>query len=82
MSERRDSNRDDLAELLQAVGKRPAPSREDYEQVLAATTAVWQGKVRRHRRQRWSYGLAATLALAAIGTAALLLDIRPPNRVR
>ena len=64
--------RDSLAELIRAAGHRATPPREDYEQVLAAATGVWQRKVRGRQRRRWAYALAAGVSALAIGVTALI----------
>jgi ferric-dicitrate binding protein FerR (iron transport regulator) len=66
------SSRDALAEMLRAVGRRRAPPRDDYEQVLAAATQAWQRKLRSRQRRRWLLATAAALMTAAVGVATLL----------
>lgn len=65
-----------LARLLKTAGSREAPPREAYEQVLAAATGAWQDKVRRTRRRRWVYALAASVAVAAVVVG---LVVRQPD---
>ena len=74
MTERTDggtAERDVLAELIRAAGRRPAPRASDYERVLAASRAAWRAKLAA-RRRRWVYALAAGAAAAAVGLAAVL----------
>jgi len=52
-----------LAELIRQAGRRPEPPTEAYRQVLEATTAVWNGKVKGRRRVRFAFALAASLLL-------------------
>jgi ferric-dicitrate binding protein FerR (iron transport regulator) len=66
------SGQDALAALIRAAGKRPAPSAEDYERVLAASRGAWLAKVRSRQRRRWLYAAAASIAVVTIawfGTA-------------
>jgi ferric-dicitrate binding protein FerR (iron transport regulator) len=65
-----DSQRDPLAELVRAGGRRAVPPAEDYEYVLAAAGRSWQQAVRARRRRQWAGALAATLAVCAIGLTA------------
>lgn len=65
-----DTERDPLARIIRAAGRRPAPSKDDYRDVLAATHAAWQRKVSRRRRRRGAYyAIAATLVVVAVGVA-------------
>lgn len=72
--------RDVLGEIIQAAGRRPAPSAADYEEVLAVSRAAWQDKVHKTRRRRVSYALAASLA-AALVVAASNLVLRPQQAI-
>jgi ferric-dicitrate binding protein FerR (iron transport regulator) len=62
-------NRDSVAALIRTVGRRPAPPREDYERVLAASRAAWQRTVQRRRRRRFTYALAAGVAFVLLGAS-------------
>jgi ferric-dicitrate binding protein FerR (iron transport regulator) len=62
-----DLQRDPLAELVRAGGRRVLPPAEDYEFVLAAAAGSWQRAVRARRRRQWAGAIAATLAACAIG---------------
>jgi ferric-dicitrate binding protein FerR (iron transport regulator) len=73
--------RDALAELIRAAGRRPAPRAADYERVLAASRVAWQAKLRAHRRRYW-YALAAVLALVAVGLVSMLLQSPAPIAAR
>lgn len=73
-------DRDVLGEIIQAAGRRPLPSTADYEEVLAASRAAWQDKVRKTRRRRVSYALAASLA-AALVVATGNLVLRPQQAI-
>jgi hypothetical protein len=63
---------DKLAELLRAVGRRPEPPAEDRVRVFVASHAAWRQTVMARRRQRWSFALAAVVAVVAIGVVSLL----------
>ncbi len=72
--------RDVLGELIRAAGRRPTPPAEDYDRVLAASRDAWQRKIRSRRQRRWSYALAASVAILAIGVTALVqLDPLSPR---
>ena len=82
-------NDDRLAALIRSAGKRPEPRVADYERVLAASHAAWQGKVRARRMTRWLQALAASIVVAmavALGVwqmtppppAATLAELRGP----
>ncbi len=73
-NERQGSNADPLAEIVRAAGRRVAPPQEHYDQVYAATHAVWQRKLGQSR-QRYGYAIAAAIGLLAFGT--LLWQILP-----
>jgi ferric-dicitrate binding protein FerR (iron transport regulator) len=64
-------DRDSVAALIRAVGRRSAPPREDYERVLDASRAAWQRTVRQRARRRWTYALAAGVALVVLGIGVL-----------
>lgn len=70
------SPQDPLGEVIRAAGRRPAPPREHYETVLAASRAAWQQKVRARRKRRW-YALAACLGVMA-AAGALFQALQPP----
>jgi len=71
------TSRDLLGEVVNAVGRRPAPPREDYEYVLESAMAAWRRKVRSRRRRRWALAIAASAAIAAVGGATLLRWLPP-----
>lgn len=64
-------DRDSIAALIRTVGRRSAPPREDYERVLAASRDAWQRAVRQRTRRRWTYAIAAGLALVVLSAGAL-----------
>ena len=66
-----DPDRDSVAALIRAVGRRSAPPREDYERVLGASRAAWQRAVRQRARRRWTYALAAGVAFVVLGAGVL-----------
>jgi hypothetical protein len=76
----RDGNgKDDaLAALIRSAGKRPEPPPADYERVLAASRAAWQGKVRARRRTRWLQALAASIVVA-VAVALGVMQTTPPR---
>jgi hypothetical protein len=72
-------DRDSVADLIHAVGRRSVPPREDYERVLGASRIAWQQAVRQRARRRWIYALAAGVAFVALGAGVLrqLHESRP-----
>jgi ferric-dicitrate binding protein FerR (iron transport regulator) len=71
--------RDAVGELIRAVGRRSPPPRAHYEEVRAATYAVWRRKVRGRRAKRRVYALAASVLVAvAIGFA--FQELKPGER--
>ncbi len=66
------TDRDALGELIQAAGRRPTPSTEQYGQTFAAVHTAWQRKVRSTQRRQRIYAIAATFAAVAIGIGAVL----------
>jgi FecR protein len=74
-----DADPDSVAALIRAVGRRSVPPREDYERVLGASRAAWQRAVRQRARRRWTYALAAGLALVMLGAGVLrqVNDLHP-----
>lgn len=76
-----DRERDLLGEIIQAAGRRPAPSAADYGEVLAASHAAWQDRVRKVRRRRVNYALAASLAAALVVVAAGNLLLQPRQAI-
>jgi len=75
------TERDVLGEIIQAAGRRPAPRREDYDDVLSASRAAWQQKVGWVRRRRRSYALAASVAAAALLVTASLQWFQPRQAI-
>jgi ferric-dicitrate binding protein FerR (iron transport regulator) len=75
--DRREPGADPLAELIRAAGRRSAPPRAHYEQVFAATHAVWQRKIAARRRGRW-LALAASVA-AVVVVGAIVQAMLPPE---
>lgn len=71
--------RDSLAELLHAAGRRPAPPPADYERVLAASRVAWRNSVRQRSRRRFAYALAASVALIVVGVGALRQVLDEPH---
>ena len=57
---------DSVAALLRTVGKRSAPPLEDYARIFGASRVAWQRAVRKHARRRWTYALAAGIALVTL----------------
>jgi ferric-dicitrate binding protein FerR (iron transport regulator) len=72
------ADRDVLAELVAAAGRRCEPSRDEYERTLAAVTLSWHRSLRRRRSHR-VLAFAAALTAAAIGLAVLLHRAPPPS---
>ncbi len=73
---------DVLAELIRSVGRRAQPPPEDYERVLHASREAWQRAVRQRVRRRWTYALAAGIALLAVSLATLrFIDSRPGDQI-
>jgi ferric-dicitrate binding protein FerR (iron transport regulator) len=68
---------DALAALIRSAGKRPEPPPADYERVLAASRAAWQGKVRARHRTRWLQALAASIVVA-VAVALGVWQMTPP----
>ena len=66
-----EGGRDVLAELVQAAGRRPVPSDDDYRRVRAASRQAWRQAVQSRRRRRRYYALAASIGIVAIGAAVL-----------
>jgi hypothetical protein len=64
-------DRDPVAALLRAVGRRSSPPREDYERVLGASRAAWQRALRQRAQRRWRYALAAGVAFVVLGSGVL-----------
>lgn len=71
--------RDLLGELIRAAGKRQPPPASDYQQTLAAATAVWQRKVRSRHRRRAGFGIAGAVA-ASLVVALVLSQYWPAMR--
>ncbi|MGH8238713.1 MAG: FecR domain-containing protein [Steroidobacteraceae bacterium] len=74
MNEPPGTSHDSLARLIEAAGRREAPPAHAYERALAATTEIWQAKVRR-RRWRIAAGMAAGVAIVTVGTFVALRSI-------
>ena len=64
--------RDVLGDLIQAAGRRPTPSADQYGQTFAAAHTAWRQKVRSTQRRQRVYAIAATFAALAIGLGAVL----------
>jgi hypothetical protein len=64
-------DRDSVADLIHAVGRRSVPPREDYERVLGASRIAWQQAVRQRARRRWTYALAAGVAFVVVGAGVI-----------
>jgi ferric-dicitrate binding protein FerR (iron transport regulator) len=62
---------DSVAALLRSVGKRSAPPAEDYERIFGASRLAWQRAVRQRSRRRWTYALAAGIALVGLAIGVL-----------
>ncbi len=70
-------NRDALAALIRAAGRRQPPPADVEADVRAAARAAWQAKLRARRNRRVWYAAAASLLVAA-GVAALLPGLLRP----
>ena len=85
-----DPDPDSVAALMRTVGGDPRRRAEDYERVLGASRVAWQRAVRQRARRRWTYALAAGMALVVLGAGVLRqLDdsqlppcLRAPSRSR
>ncbi len=64
--------RDVLAELVRAAGRRPLPAEGDRSRVFAASQRAWRQAVQARRRRRRYFALAAGFATLAIGATAVL----------
>lgn len=73
---RANGKRDALGSLISAVGRRPAPPKDAYDEVFAAAHSAWQRKLRARTQRRWAYALAATIAMLAVG-AGLIVQLIP-----
>ena len=62
---------DPLAQIVRAAGRREAPPAAHYEQVFAATHAVWVRRMRQRRQRRW-FAAAAATALLTTGAVFIL----------
>ena len=60
-------DRDVLAELVRAAGRRPVPAADDRSRVFAASQRAWRQAVQARRRRRRYLALAASVAALAIG---------------
>ena len=60
-------DRDVLAELVRAAGRRPLPAEDDRSRVFAASQRAWRQAVQARRRRRRYLALAASVAAVAIG---------------
>ena len=60
-------DRDVLAELVRAAGRRPLPAEDDRSRVFAASQRAWRQAVQVQRRRRRYLALAASVAALAIG---------------
>ena len=68
--------RDALASLISAAGRRPDPPPGAYDEVFAAAHEAWQRKLRARARRYRAHGLAATIATLAVG-AGLIVQLVP-----
>lgn len=70
-SQDRKNGPDIVASLIQAAGRRTDPPADAYQQVLAAATEAFRGKVAERRGRNWML-LAAAAGVAALAVAFLL----------
>jgi ferric-dicitrate binding protein FerR (iron transport regulator) len=66
------SERDELAALINAAGKRATPPDEAWQQVFTAAHAAWQAKLRTRQIRSRRLALAASVAIVALGAAFLV----------
>ena len=76
--DRRADGSDEIARLIAAAGKRPAPSAQMHESVRIAVEQAWSEAVSRGRFRRRSLWLAAAAAIGAIGFSLFWLTLRQP----
>lgn len=74
-------DRDVLAELVRAGGRRPVPAEDDYGRVFTASQRAWRQAVRSRRTRRRYLALAASVAVLAIG-GAIVSQLAPPTPLR
>lgn len=73
-----EGDRDALAELVRAAGRRPVPADGDCRRVRAASRQAWQQAVQSRRSRRRNRALAAGVAIVAIGAAAVTQRLPTP----
>ena len=71
-----------IGDLIRAAGRREDPPQENYDRVLAATERTFRSMVQRRRRRRISYGLAASLLVAAILVATVIGTRQQPAPIQ
>ena len=70
--------RDVLAELVRAAGRRPLPAEGDRSRVFAASQRAWRQAVQVRQRRRRYLALAASVAALAIG-GTIVSQLAPPT---
>ena len=65
-------DRDVLGDLIQAAGRRPVPSADQYRETYAVSRDAWQQKLRSNKRRQRVFSIAASSAAAAIVVSAVL----------
>jgi ferric-dicitrate binding protein FerR (iron transport regulator) len=75
-----DHAQDMVEQLIKIAGRREEPPAGDYDRVLTAALAAFRDKLRRQRRRRMTYGLAAAGMVAAVLVAISYQAVlqRPP----
>jgi len=64
-------DRDVLGDLIQAAGRRPVPSTDQYRETYAASHDAWQEKVRSTKRRQRVFSIAASFFAVAIVVSAV-----------
>lgn len=67
-----DGERDVLAELVQAGGRRPVPTEDDYQRIFAVSRQAWRQAVQSRQRRRRYFAMAASVAILGVGAAVVL----------
>jgi ferric-dicitrate binding protein FerR (iron transport regulator) len=72
--------RDVLADLVRAVGRRSTPPDEDYDYVFEAAKRSWENKVRSRRRSKWLLAAAAATVTFGLSLASFMhwMPRKPP----